>query len=59
MAFAGIERHERSGLAFDGLAGSLDRDAAGDDPHDRTLAHVVVSQLFSGAEVEGNEPALG
>jgi hypothetical protein len=59
MAFAGIERHERSGLAFDGLTGSIDRDAAVDHLDDCTLTHVMVAQLFSGAQVEGDEPALG
>ena len=58
MALAGVERHERSSLALDRLPRGLDRDAAGDDLHDCTLAHAVVGAL-SGAKVERDEPALG
>jgi hypothetical protein len=59
MAFARVERHECSGLAFDGLARGVDGDAAGDHLHDCTLAHVVVGKVLSAAQVECDEPALG
>jgi len=41
MGLAWVERQEGSGLAFDGLAGGVDRDAAGDHLHDCTFAHSV------------------
>lgn len=59
MALARVERHERPGVAFDCLSPGVDGDAAGDDVNDCALADVVVGQLFSAAEVEGDEPALG